>query len=405
MSLRILHVLSSPHLGGAEQVCLHLAQAQLAAGHEVALHVLTLGRVAEAARAAGIPTFCSDTGQEKSRLPRRVRWEAATAELSATTRQFGPDLVHSHVPLTNLMCHRALAKLSVPWVATIHGSWRQFGYAPQTQDRPYLKPYLWLRHAVGVFWTARSAARLVAVSESVRRDLERVGVASGRIVRIHNGLPNSDTLVSAEAGRKRLNIPMDAFVVGSLGFFAPVKGFDLLIRAFALLAPRYPQLLLAIAGGDVLGQDSVRRSLHSLAERLGVSGRVHFLGLTDGRRGFLSALDVYVVSSRTEGLPLSLLEAMKHGKASVVSSAGGCTEAARPELEGLVFKSGSIRNLAQAIERLIGDRELRESLGHAAQARLQDYFTLRRCAEEYEQLYHAVLAPQGSVAKCVPSHG
>ncbi len=405
MNLRILHVLSSPHLGGAEQVCLYLAQAQLAAGHEVALHVLIDGRVTEAARAAGIPTFCSDMGQGGSRLPRRVRWETATADLSATTRQFGPDLVHSHVPLTNLMCHRALSRSSTSWIATIHGSWRQFGYAPQTQDRPYLKPYLWLRHGAGAFWTTRSAARVVAVSDSVRRDLERIGISSRRIVRIHNGLPNGNPLISAEAGRTRLSIPADALVIGSLGFFAPVKGFDLLIHAFALLAPRYPQLLLAIAGGDVLGQDSIRRSLHMLAERLGVSGRVRFLGPTDGKGGFLSALDIYVVSSRTEGLPLSLLEAMKHGKPSVVSSAGGCMEAARPELEGLVFKSGNVQSLAQAIERLIDDRELRESMGHAAQVRVQDYFTLRRCAEEYEQLCHAVLAPQGSVAKCMPSHG
>jgi glycosyltransferase involved in cell wall biosynthesis len=405
MKLRILHVLSSPHLGGAEQVCLHLAQAQLAAGHEIALHVLTTGRVTEAARAAGIPTFCSDAGQGESRLPRRVRWEVASRDLSATSRQFGPDLVHSHVPLTNLICHRALGKSTVPWIATIHGSWRQFGYAPQTQDRPYLRPYLWLRHAVGVLWTTRSASRIVAVSDSVRRDLERVGIGSGRIVRIHNGLPDSDTLVSGGAGRKRLNIPTDAFVIGSLGFFAPVKGFDLLIRAFSLLAPRYPQLLLAIAGGDVLGQDSVRRGLRGLTERLGMSGRVRFLGPVDGKQGFLSALDIYVVSSRTEGLPLSLLEAMEHGKPTVVSSAGGCSEAARPELEGLVFKSRDIRSLAQAIERLINDRELRESLGYAGQVRVQDYFTLRRCAEEYEHLCLALLAPQGSVAKCMPSHG
>lgn len=392
MKLRILHVLSSPHLGGAEQVCLYLAEAQLAAGHDVALCAFQQGRMTEAAQAAGIPTICPDTGLQKAPLSRRARWEAMAKGLREAMREFRPNLVHSHVPLTNLICHRVVPSFSVPWVATIHGSWKQFAYAPQTQRRPYLRPYLLLRHAVGDFLTTRSAARVVAVSDYVRRELGRVGVAPRRIVRIYNGLPENHARLPTEAGRKRQGIAPHALVVGSLGFLAPVKGFDLLIRAVAHLTPRYPQLLLLIAGGDVLGHGSVRQSLHRLVDNLSLEGQVQLLDTLNPQQGFLSALDIYVVSSRTEGLPLSLLEAMKHGKPSVVSSAGGCAEAARPGLEGLVFKSGNVESLAQTIERLIRDGGLRNSLGRAAQERVRSYLTLRRCADEYERLYADVLA-------------
>ncbi|MFH1010700.1 MAG: glycosyltransferase family 4 protein [bacterium] len=391
MTLRILHVLSSPHLGGAEQMCLRLAEAQLTAGQEVALHVFERGKVTDAAQVAGIPTIRSPGLCEPTSLSRRERWRIFAEQFQNTLEEFQPDLVHSHVPLTHLVCHRVAPRIPVPWVATIHGSWKQFAYAPQTHRRPYLRPYLLLRHAIGDFLVTRSAARIVAVSDSVQRDLERVGIHRRRIVRIHNGLAEVPNLVDKESGRARFRIAADSIVLGSLGFMAPVKGFDLLIRAAGSLTPRYPRLCLLIAGGDVLGQESVRRTLQKLVKKLNLQEHVQLLDALDPAEGFFSALDIYVVSSRTEGTPLSLIEAMQYGKPSVVTSAGGCVEAARPELEGLVFRSGDVRSLAGAIERLIMDGSLRESLGHAARERAAGYLTLSRCAGEYENLYSSVL--------------
>jgi glycosyltransferase involved in cell wall biosynthesis len=398
MNLRILHVLSSPHLGGAEQMCLHLVQAQIAAGHEVGIQVFEPGPVAEAARAAGAMTLCPQVGAEPSTLSRRERWNAYARQLEKTIYDFRPQLIHSHVPVTHLICHRVAPQSSVPWIATIHGSWRQFGYAPQTHRKPHLRSFLWLRHALGDFVTTRSAASLVAVSDSGKRDLRLVGVPSKRMVRIHNGLPDNPDVLAKQSAREQLGIPPDAFLIGALGFMAPVKGYDLLVLAGKSLVANYPRIRIVIAGGDVLGNQIIRESLHELIERFDLQDHIQLRDMVDPKRGFLSALDIYVVSSRTEGMPLSLIEAMQHGKPSVISSAGGSSEAARPGLEGLIFKSGNARSLAHALEKLISDQDLRETLGSAAKARAANYLTLTRCAQEYEQLYFDVLKARTSLS-------
>jgi glycosyltransferase involved in cell wall biosynthesis len=392
MKLRILHVLASSHLGGAEQMCLWLASNQATSGNDVAVWIPEDGRVAQAAQLAGIATIRSSKKTREERLPRRKHWELLAVGLWDAVEEFRPNLVHSHVPLANLMCHRVVRKRSVPWVATVHGSWRQFAYAPQTQSKPYLKPYLLLRHALGDLLSTRSAARIVAISDYVRKELKLVGISPSRIVRIHDGLPESHVELTPEIARERQGISRDALVIGSLGFMAPVKGFDLLVRAAALLLPSYPQLLLLIAGGDVLGDNSVRFSLNKLVMQLKLQRCVRLLDTVEPNEGFLSTLDIFVVSSRTEGLSLSLLAAMRHGKPSVMTSAGGCSEAARPGLEGLVFDSGNVRSLAQTIAQLLRDNQLRNSMGQSAAERARGYLTLSRCADEYSQLYDDVLS-------------
>jgi glycosyltransferase involved in cell wall biosynthesis len=85
---------------------------------------------------------------------------------------------------------------------------------------------------------------------------------------------------------------------------------------------------------------------------------------------------------------------MQHGKPSVVTSAGGSIEAARPEREALVFESGNPASLASNLERLIGDSHLRNTLGEAARSRAQSYLTIERCAADYNILYSSIIATQ-----------
>jgi len=371
-------------VGGAEQVCLDLADAQRQQGHEVRLFVFVRGGVSEDASRLGVDFIVPEVPAEAGRGRRR---SIIAACLLDVVREFLPDVVHSHVPLTHLICNRVLPGTSVPWIATMHGSWRQFAYAPKTVGRPYLRPYLLLRHSIGDFWSTRSAARIVAPSEYVKRQLREVGVEESRIVVIHNGLRPPEQPITRDAARRALAIPEGSVVIGALGHLAPVKGFDILIKAAALLVPRHPHVRVLIGGGDVLGDDRPRRSLDDLTARLRLEDHVRLLGPVKPREGFFSALDVFVVSSRTEGLPLSLLDAMHHGLPSVVSSTGGMVEAARPATESLAFRSGDVCSLAPTLERLITDSDLRGALGIAASARASTYLTLSRCAAEYDGVY------------------
>jgi glycosyltransferase involved in cell wall biosynthesis len=123
---------------------------------------------------------------------------------------------------------------------------------------------------------------------------------------------------------------------------------------------------------------------------LGLSGRIRLLGVLDTRQGFLSGLDLFAVASRTEGFSLALVEAMQHGLPSVVTSAGGCAEAARPGQESLLFTSGNIVDLADKMKKLINDSSLRAKLGQSARERAKTYLTVARCAGEYNRVYEEV---------------
>lgn len=389
MSLRVLHVLSSPHLGGAERVCLDLAKIQRASGHDVCILFMAAGAGSRHAEKEGIP-FSIAASADVTSASRSRRWEAMSRELERAGTQLRPQLVHSHVPLTHLVCNRVLPRFSVPWIATMHGSWRQFAYAPETVGRPYLRPWLLARHALGSVLATRSATRIVAVADSVKRDLQSVGISPRRIVTIYNGLEPLTAVLSQSEARTRLALSPDALLIGSMGYHAPVKGFDLLVRAFARVVPRHPRIRLLIAGGDVLGHEQPRRGLERLIASLSLADRVQLLDAQDPRAGFMSALDLFVIASRTEGMPLVLLEAMSHGKPSLVSSAGGSIEAARPERESMVFQSGNVADLVANIEILLNDQALRDSLGNAARERASAHLTIERCAGEYERLYAEV---------------
>jgi glycosyltransferase involved in cell wall biosynthesis len=393
MNLKILHILASPHLGGAERVCLDLAKAQQSSGNKTNILFLAHGNASESAAKEGIAAIINDDPDLASAVRSR-RWAAAMRVLKNTTSQIQPQIVHSHVPFTHLACHRVLPALGIPWIATMHGSWRQFAFAPQTVGRPFLRPFLLLRHAIGDAVATRSAARVVAVADYVKNDLVHIGISARRITVIHNGLESLTSPMNTETARSRLNLPQNVPLIGAMGYFAPVKGFDILLQAFARMASRHSSVHLAIAGGDVLGDEKPRREIERLIHRLGIGERVHLLGTQDPRAGFMAALDILVISSRTEGLPLTLLEGMWHGKPSVVSSAGGCREAARPEQEGLVFRSQDPADLAEKLNRLLQDQALQESLGKAAWARASTYLTIARCASEYQSIYHNILADE-----------
>ncbi len=383
---RILHVLASPHLGGAEWMCLHLAREQLRRGHEVQVHFFEAGAASAKAQEFGI----SVTVQNVTTYSRKARWKGLAHGLKRVLQVHPPEVIHSHVPLTNLICHRVAPKQGIPWVSTAHGSWRQFAYAPQTVRRPWLKPFLLVRHAIGDRFTLRSAARVAAISDYVKRELRQIGIPDAKITVIHDGLPPNPQPLSREAGRAALGLPENAVIIGSLGYFSPVKGFDFLIRAFAKLASKDPNLLLLIAGGDVLGDDAYRRELERLIEQHRLGDCVTLLGAVNPRAGFLAALDIFVVASRSEGFSLSLLEAMQHGKPSVVSSAGGSSEAARPEREAFVFRSGDVSDLAGKLESLVSNQALRDQMGQAARERAGSYLSIERCASEYEEFYQGL---------------
>lgn len=219
--------------------------------------------------------------------------------------------------------------------------------------------------------TARAIDRHVGVGESTSREIETlVGLPSGSVRTIHNGVPDELTAVARESGRRPL--------LGSIGRLEPQKGVDILIRA---LADVEDATLL------VVGDGSERARLEELARAVGVSERVEWKGWSEAPRTYLGTLDVFVLPSRNEGFPLAVLEALLAGTAVVASDVGSVAEVIRDGETGLLVPPEDHVALARALQRLIADQSLGPRMGERGRQVVLDHFTADHMAKAFESLY------------------
>jgi glycosyltransferase involved in cell wall biosynthesis len=186
--------------------------------------------------------------------------------------------------------------------------------------------------------------------------------------------------------RKELGIPDNALVVGTVARLDPVKDIPTLIRA---VAQRHnadlPTILL------VIGEGSERAHLEASAREVGTASSVRFLGHRDDARDLLAACDLYANSSISEGISLTILEAMAAGLPVVATRVGGTPEIVDASC-GRLVPSRDPDALAATLTALAQDAPLRLALGREARARVEQRFTLDRMVREYRDLYHAAVA-------------
>lgn len=172
-------------------------------------------------------------------------------------------------------------------------------------------------------------------------------------------------------------------VILAVGRLVPQKGFDLLLQAFALAAPRMTSWSLTIAGEGPLADD-----LHQRARALGVADRVNFLGRVSNLDQYYRTAAIFVLPSRFEGTPNALLEAMAYGLGCVVSDASpGPLAIMVPGENGLIMKSGDVHGLAHSLERLANDPDLRARFGRDARLSVEP-FALDQVMQEWTALLH-----------------
>jgi glycosyltransferase involved in cell wall biosynthesis len=170
-----------------------------------------------------------------------------------------------------------------------------------------------------------------------------------------------------------------------------VKRQDVLLRGFARLATRISHAHLLFVG------DGPRRAeLVSLADDLGIAERVTFAGYTDRPEQFLALMDVFALTSESEGMPLAILEAWAASKPVVASRVGGVPELIVDGLTGLLFEPGDDAHLAQQLQQIEGNAPLAHALGRAGHCLVRDQFDTRVMANAYEGQYRKLL--EASVA-------
>lgn len=387
--MKVFHVVCGPNWGGSYNLATRLCIQQRKLGIEASVCHLEGGAAKQRVTALGAPLVSYDPATGFS--SKLARWKDLEAGYRRLVEEHRPDVLQTHDTLSHLLTGWVLKTAPGPkWVALFHQSWKQYGY-DTSSGMPWKKYYEMLRHGLGDVWATRKCDCITTVSEAIRRDLCRFGMRKTQVRTLYNGVIPQDTSNVPDL-RREWGIPAEATIVHSLGYFDARKGFDLLLGAFELIAARHPQAYLVVAGGNIGADTSYRERIERMREASAHRSRILVLGEQSPGHHFLMNGDVLVIASRQEPASGVLMEAMHLGKASVVTSAGGSHELARDERESLVFESGNIRDLAEKIERLLRDQNLREQLAKAALSRAQTEFTMERCARDYIALYKEILA-------------
>jgi len=359
---RVLQLIETRGPGGAERMLMDLS-ARLAPECHATIG-LRSGWLASQAVGSGIPvatlTATDDVG--------------VIAELLEVVRSRQIDLIHAHEFYMSAI-GAAISRLTgVPLVTTVHGK----SYYPDRR-----------RRRVICRMVAAQAASVVTVSDDLRTFFCRtIGVPADRVRVIHNGI-DCDRMHQGERDPDLLEasgIPSGGRLLGAVGNLYEVKGYVHLIRALPTILGRHSTTHLVILGRGPLGDD-----LRAEARALGVAERVHLLGHRDDVAKWLRAMDVFASSSLSEGLPLSLLEAMAAGKPAVVTHVGGMPEVVRDGHTGFVVPVADPEALAGKISRLFDDAALADDMGLAGQRHVRELFSLDRMVAQYRNVYRMAL--------------
>ena len=359
--MRILHVLAPAPYGGLERVVAALTAGVAARGHDVHVAAVLDGE------GEGHP-FLRElrVASDVIRAPHRA-YGAEMAAVDALRRHLRPDVVHTHGYRADVLHGRPAAATGIPSTTTVHG-FTGGGVRNQVYEA---MQRLALRRFDAV----------VAVSEPLARQL-RVTVPGDRVRTIPNAWsPAEPPLPRAEA-RARLGIGDGERVAGWVGRLSHEKGADVLLDALPALPGLHASFL-----GD--GADEV--ALRARVARLGVADRVRWHGAVPGAAALYAAFDVFVLSSRTEGTPIALFEAIAAGVPVVAARVGGVPDVVGPVEAWLVPPDDPAR-LAAALADVHASPDQARGRADAARRRLEAAYGCGPWLDAYESLYGSLVS-------------
>jgi glycosyltransferase involved in cell wall biosynthesis len=373
MSRTALMIPTIDRIGGAERQILALARGLRRRGWNVIVVALA-GKGGEAAAALERDGIGYLSLEMRKGLVDLRGW----LRLFAWLRKHKPDIVHAHLPHAAWMARLSRLLVEAPVLLdTIHsastGGWpRRFGYR-LTRPLPDC---------------------VVAVSHAAAESHVNAGMVDPqRLALIYNGVDIQAWRPDAsnrEALRRDLGLGNE-FVWLAAGRLVPVKDYATMLRAFAKLSEP-ARLVIAGAGSE-------RLKLELLAQRIGVTGRVRFLGFVPDVSRWMQAADGLVLTSRLEGLPMAVLEAGACELPQVATRVSGTCEAIEDGVTGLLAEPGDDAGLVEAMNRLMAmTRAERRSMGARARQRVVERFSLEAALDRHEALYRGLLAAKARKA-------
>ncbi len=377
--MRIARILTRLNLGGPARQALASDPLLAARGHELRLYAGTSGpgegdlfdvlraRGLDVRRVPGLAPGLHPAGDLR-----------ALAALRRELRAFRPDVLHTHTAKAGALGRRAARALpEAARVHTFHGHVFE-GYFPPAVSRALITMERKL---------ALHTDRIAAVSHATADDLLRLQVLpdAQKLVVVPPGIELDALLALRErhgALRAQIGAQAGDFVVGVIGRLAPVKRSEWALDVLALLGARYPQLQLVFVG-DGSERGLVERRIGALPEAL--RARAHMLGARAEMPELLADLDAVLLCSRSEGLPIALIEAGAAGKPVVATGVGGVPELVAHERTG--FLGATQDELAFGLAQLLENRALGPAMGQRARLRIEKRHSAAALVERLEGLY------------------
>lgn len=368
--MNVLHLISSGGYYGAENVVVSLAQSLERKNCRSVIGVFH----SERQRNEELIRQAERRGLAVLRLNCRGRWDGQTVRrIREKIGSLEIDLVHTHGYKPDIYGFLGTRNLGRPLVATCH-LW--------THDTAAVRMY----EFVDAMFLRKFDA-VVAVSETIAERLLRAGIRPAKVRVIDNGID----LVSfsrTSGTREEETRRGSSLVVGTVGRLVPQKGLEYFLCAAREVLADFPNVIFRVFGG---GLD--REKLEQRARALGIQEKVVFAGHCADMPGAYASMDVFVLASVDEGMPMAVLEALASRRAVVATSVGAVPRIVLPGETGLLVPPKDVPALKNAILKLLNDPALRTRLGNAGEALIQRNHSRDRMARNYLQLYEQLAHP------------
>lgn len=364
--MRIAYIITrSDDLGGAQIHVRDLASTLRESGHDVVVLAGGGGVLARQLEEHGVQVVVL---RHMARPIRPLGDLRALHELVGYLRRIRPDIISTHSSKAGILGRLAGRRLGIPTITTAHG-W--------LFDLPRHGRREWVVWGVEKSM-APMARRIVTVCESDRV----LAISSGlsrpeRFVTIHNAMPDVHVELRADPAADPPRLLMVAR-------FAAQKDHETLLSALATLLDVDWRL-------DLVGSGPLEESVRARAESLGLSERVQFLGMREDVPELIAGSQAYLLISHWEGLPRSILEALRAGLPVLATNVGGVREAVMDGVTGFLIPENDTALLADRLRRLLEDSSLRTTMGRAARVHYEAHFTFDRLVRESLHLYESTV--------------
>ncbi len=370
----VCHLISGDLWAGAEAQAFIMISA-LARRSDLRLSALVLNRGKLSARLAeaGVPVSVI----EESRSSFRQIVNEAQRLLGAG----GIDIIHSHRYKENLLAALIKRRCGVhALVQTVHGVQERLPGWKQAKVRLY--------GSLNQFVSRKYFSRILPVSRDIHAQLG-AKYSAGKLTLLHNAIDVAAVKPGQAAGviRAQLGLNPEDIVIGSVGRLVPIKGFEVFLRVVAETRKSISGLRFLL-----IGDGPGRASLEKLALELGVADVVTFAGFRDDIIDVVNALDIFMMTSWHEGVPVALLEAMALSKPVISTAVGGVVEVIESEHSGILVPAGDHAALAQACIRLAQASDLRQRLGQEARRRVEADFSSSAQSQKLAEIYWSLIS-------------